>query len=54
MLEALATSCHDYDACWRPVAPPDGYPFVSLEVTAVWTGLLLLSVIVFLRRLGRD
>jgi hypothetical protein len=53
VLEAVATGCHDYAACWRPVAPPDGFPFVSLEVMAVWASLLLLSVGVLLRRLGR-
>ena len=51
--EALATYCHDYDACWRPVATPDGLPFVSVEAVVVWAVLLVLSIGLLIARLPR-
>jgi hypothetical protein len=51
--EALATYCHDYDACWRPVETPDGLPFVSVEAGIVWAVLLVLSIGLLVARLLR-
>lgn len=54
MVEALATGCGDYDACWRPVSPPDGFPFVPWYVAGLWLALLVVCVVAFIHRLGRD
>jgi hypothetical protein len=54
VLEALATGCPDYETCWRPVETPDGFPFASVEVAVVWGVLLILSLGMLLRRLGRE
>jgi hypothetical protein len=54
MLEAVATGCPDYETCWRPTATPNGFPFASPELAAVWVALLALSLFLLVRRLGRD
>jgi hypothetical protein len=54
VLEAFATGCPDYDTCWRPVPTPDGFPFASPELAAVWAILLVLCLFLVVRRLGRD
>jgi hypothetical protein len=54
VLEALATGCPDYDTCWRPVRTPDGFPFASPELAALWAILVVLFLFLLLRRLGRD
>jgi hypothetical protein len=54
MREAVATPCPDYDSCWRPVEVPDGFPFVSGSLAAVWWILFLVCIGVFIARLGRD
>jgi hypothetical protein len=54
VLEAVGTGCADYEACWRPVETPDGFPFASVELAVVWVVLLLVSIAVLLRRLGRE
>jgi hypothetical protein len=53
VLEALATGCADYETCWRPVETPDGFPFASAELAVLWAVLLILSLAMLLRRLGR-
>lgn len=53
MREAVATYCHDYDACWRPVEIPDAFPFVSTEAAFGWIALFVVCVVLFVRRLGR-
>jgi len=52
-LEAVATGCHDYDACWHPTPVPDGFPFGSPDVAVVWALVFVVSFIVFVQRLGR-
>jgi hypothetical protein len=54
MLEAVATGCPDYDRCWRPTPTPDGFPFASPELAALWVALLVLTIFLLLHRLGRD
>jgi hypothetical protein len=54
VLVALATGCADYETCWRPVETPDGVPLASAELAVVWAVLVVLSLAMLLRRLGRE
>jgi hypothetical protein len=54
VIQAVATPCHDYERCWRPLPVPDDFPFVSPVAAALWLGLLVVCVVLLAHRLGRD